>query len=254
MRGEPVSRFVGGTLPPLSLFFLTAYLMALCVANARAGEPLPPALLAPLAAALTAECGCDSVRAEWSGSATVSSDLAKLTAIEARLDPVPESEACSRDHRILRVTGQRDGKSRAYALRVDPYCYAPVLLAKRSLKRNTIVEESDFERVLCWVKPSAHSADVPTFPAFTQRTVGARAPLTQGDLLPPPLVRRGEPITVVLRGPSFVLHGQAAARVDAWSGDRIHVRLEGAAHDCEGRVTGPGQIEVQFAHGRPLGD
>jgi flagella basal body P-ring formation protein FlgA len=79
-----------------------------------------------------------------------------------------------------------------------------------------------------------------------RRGVTAGERLTPAMLQAPVLVRRGEPVTLQLRSPSFSIRASGKAMDSGAQGDRIAVENPATRRVVHGTVTGAGQVTVEF--------
>lgn len=80
-----------------------------------------------------------------------------------------------------------------------------------------------------------------------------KRPLRAGDILEPGMVdipaviKRGDGVSMQLRGAGFSLSAQGVARQDGLAGETILVRNSNSRKDISCQVIGPGQVNVEFA-------
>ncbi len=122
-----------------------------------------------------------------------------------------------------------------------------ILVARHVLMPGTIVTAAD-------LRPSSAptgslSAEVAQTPGEAtgmelRRAIAAGAPLPLADLVPPPLVRRGQRVLIVLTAPGLALTEQGRSLEAGAAGASIRVLNPLSRAVLEGRVTGPGEVRV----------
>jgi flagella basal body P-ring formation protein FlgA len=122
-----------------------------------------------------------------------------------------------------------------------------VVIAMRALEPRTVLAPADF-RV-----ESRPSTEVP-FDALAELTspadmepmgiIRAGEVVTQRQLRPKIVVRRGETVTLVLEGDQFRITTQGLAREDARRGDPVRVMNPTSQREVLGRVESPGVVRV----------
>jgi flagella basal body P-ring formation protein FlgA len=80
--------------------------------------------------------------------------------------------------------------------------------------------------------------------ACLARAVARGGTVRPEDLRPAPLVRGGERLRAMWRRPGLAVEAAGVARKDGWLGSRIPLRVDGARKDCEGVVTGQGEVRI----------
>jgi flagella basal body P-ring formation protein FlgA len=77
------------------------------------------------------------------------------------------------------------------------------------------------------------------------RTIRAGAVIETRDLAKQLLVRRGQPVTVVIESGSVQLSEVAVARSNGGLGEMVTVERPGSRRQLAGRVVGPGKVKVE---------
>jgi flagellar basal body P-ring formation protein FlgA len=77
-----------------------------------------------------------------------------------------------------------------------------------------------------------------------KRTISAGALVGANDVQSPPVIRKGDSVTVVVKCGSVRLTTTATAKQDAWQGDVVAVRPEMSSSDLRGTVSDRGIIEL----------
>lgn len=79
-----------------------------------------------------------------------------------------------------------------------------------------------------------------------KRSLRQGVPLDRNSVEFPPMVARGEMVTIILKHGSLELTARGEARQDGQEGETIRVRNTNSQRDILGRVTAPGMIEVEY--------
>ncbi|MBK8231846.1 MAG: flagella basal body P-ring formation protein FlgA [Candidatus Eisenbacteria bacterium] len=229
----------GGILPPLSLFLPLLGLLPGTAVSAQTAH----SILLPVEEQLRDVAGCDSFRVEWSRA--LDRELARLTDARATIDPDPTTAARLPERVLVRVAGKRDGRAAEWTLFGAPQCYGPFYVAPHGMTSGAVCALSDLELREGW-HPSAALTPIDPLAErlYAPRGLLAGRAIPRESLVEAPVVRRGEPVIVVYRDGGLELRAQALARKDAWIGDEITARVEGAARDCRGRINEHGELVV----------
>jgi flagella basal body P-ring formation protein FlgA len=250
--GEPASRgsILERTLLPLSPGFIFAVaLLAAGVSPAaeKPGDPLAPAL-SRLQEEIRAGCSCESLRVEWRLGEGVRAAAAGLDSLRALLIPPPVGAEGTQvpDHVQIRLLGRQDGRPVEILGSGEVRCFGQAWLPRRALSRGAALDGAVLTQETGWYPPAAFSVgEALLASSVARRPLERGRPLTEEDLMPPPCIRRGARLSIVYQTPGMTVEGVGQARADAWMGDRIQVRVTGAARDCQGIVTGPNRVEIQ---------
>jgi flagella basal body P-ring formation protein FlgA len=256
--GEQVSRGVSSEWTPSSLSLVLLLSALLVVANsagpARAGTAIPAAVLAPVEATLRASCGCDSFMVRWSIPEAVAAGVAALDSLvavpEASVAPAeapggPNGSVAGPDRVPVRLRGRQHGRAVEYLVVAEPLCAATLLSPRRPVRAGSVLGPDDLAPLDGWFSPSAlREAPVTAVGKAARHALTPGRPLCEADLSEAALVRRGATVHVHCRRGAISIDGEGVARKDGCQGDRIEVRLSGAAKDCVAVVTGPDEVEV----------
>lgn len=124
---------------------------------------------------------------------------------------------------------------------------APVLIARRAMRRGEVPAAADFEQARRRVPGLAGDfvAD-PTMLGMhrLRRAIAAGQPLACAMLESPPLVRRGQQVTAVSRASGIEVRASADAMADATAGDRLRVRNPATGRVLEGTVQPDGTVAI----------
>ena len=132
-------------------------------------------------------------------------------------------------------------------LEVDVTLPATIVVAARTLPRGAVVHAADLQ-----VQASRpHEAQLESFGRLEdvvgqelRRSIGAGQPLTQADVQPPVLVRRGDPVTVYARSPGIQVRTTARAVEDGALGDLISVESLSDRRRFFASVSGIQEVEI----------
>ncbi|MFN8548453.1 MAG: flagella basal body P-ring formation protein FlgA [Candidatus Eisenbacteria bacterium] len=194
---------------------------------------------------LVRAAGCDSVRVAFSGG--VEAQLAPLDAVEATIDrdAARREDPNGGDRFLVRVRGRRAGRAVEWTTFASVECFGPYLVAARAVSRGGRVAAADLTTIAGWHRPSALTPEIPLGASlYAPRGLALGAEVSREEVREAPLVARATVVTIRYHAPGLELAGRGLARADAWIGDRVAVRLEGAIRDCEAEVIGPNEVEV----------
>ncbi|MEZ4649071.1 MAG: flagellar basal body P-ring formation chaperone FlgA [Candidatus Eisenbacteria bacterium] len=211
------------------------------------GSPSSLALLAGIEDELRLECGHADLRVDWSMTESMRARLGSM--VNAAVLRV-QGDGCS-DRVVVQVSGADGRSTNRYLVSGDVEIWGHGLRAARTLRPGTLLAFDDVTEGEDWFPPSACRESIESVEgSYLLRGIAAGKVLGRDDLSSPPLVRRGETVRVVYRGPGLELRTLGTVRKDGWLGDRLEVRADGAQHDCTGVVSGPDVIEVESNQGR----
>ncbi len=146
---------------------------------------------------------------------------------------------------IFRVNGR---VKKNLALRTRLEALAPVAVAAIGLPRGAVIAPGDVhlvERDLSGLRQPC--LDVASLVGKrVRRTLRAGEVLQKGLLKTPPVVRRGDLVTMTLRSGGMVLTARGAARENGVTGATIRVRNNASHKEILCRVTGPGAVVVEM--------
>jgi hypothetical protein len=257
--GSPADR----TLPPLShrlscngrrrsravaaLLLLWAAGSAGSVAAPVPGMSAVQQQLRLVEAQLRTECGCDSLRVVWKGSAALMKQAQGLDSLSCRLESAAAlpGNGPGLSRITVRLGGRSAGRRVELLLGGEPFCFDTLLTATRAIRPGETLQKSDLARTAGWfaLSPRAPERTPPPAP-FALRGLSRGEPVRRGDLATVPAIRKGERLRMVYRAAGFSLEGQGIAREDAWPGAVTRVRLVGGSWDCQGLVLGRGLVAV----------
>jgi flagella basal body P-ring formation protein FlgA len=229
-------------------------LASAALAASSAAAPASPAapdrialLLRPVEESLHAACGCDSFRVDWHLPAAMSRGAAALDSLRL-VDPETLADAHTAacpDRVTLRLRGVRAGGAIEYVFSGETFCRVTVWVAVHPLRAGQALASSDLRSDRGWYPPSALPEGERAAPgSYLRRSVPRGGFLSRGDVTEPPMVRRGQELRILYRSPGLSLEARGVARRDGWTGDNVAVRVLGAARDCEGVVSGAGEVEI----------
>ena len=147
---------------------------------------------------------------------------------------------------ILRAGGEKDREIRVQA-RVE--IYADVVMAKNSLRRHQTVEERDLQVV---------NKNITLFPGDVatdlQEVVGKRMVLSvnpqeilrKSMVEVPPLIKKGDRVTLLVESAHFKITGTGDAKEDGRVGERIKVINISSQKEVFGRVVDGQTVQLDF--------
>jgi flagella basal body P-ring formation protein FlgA len=150
------------------------------------------------------------------------------------------------------LVGTFDGRERfrlPIVGRAEPVLRVPAL--RRPMAPDEVIGEAD----LTWIEVAPASLPLASI-TEAERVVGSQARrrlvahrvLTERDLGPPYLVRRGHPVELVYAGPGLYVTALGVAQEDGALGDPVRVINAASRRQLQGVVSGPG--EVAFGPGQ----
>lgn len=146
---------------------------------------------------------------------------------------------------IFKVDGQVVKNT---ALRGEIEVIAPVVIAAGELRRGSVLTASDLnltELDLAGVRnPCTDPAEL--IGKQLKRTVRLGEPIDRTAVEFPPLIKRGELVTLTARRGALVLSATGVAREDGNAGQTITVRNNASQKDIQARVNSPGAVDVEF--------
>lgn len=161
---------------------------------------------------------------------------------------IPSASPVYQSH-SFNLTFSVDGKVREnLAVRGDMKATAPVVVAAVDIPRGTLLTAEN-------IRIQTMNLDRMRDPSFEpQAVVGQKVKrsLRKGVVVEksmidfPPLVKRGELITIIARHGELKITATAVARSDGREGDTIRVKNNGSGKEILCKVIGPGQAAVEF--------
>lgn len=146
---------------------------------------------------------------------------------------------------IFRVDGQVVKNT---AVRGELEAIAPVVIAAGELRRGTILAQSDLnvaELDLAGIRnPCSDPAEL--IGKKLKRSVRLGDPIDRQMVEFPPVIKRGELVTLTARKGALVLSATGVAREDGNAGETITVRNNASQKDVQARVVSPGAVDVEF--------
>ena len=153
------------------------------------------------------------------------------------------------DNRSFNVQIRVDGNTvKNLSIRCDLQASGTVPVAATGLKQGKILTADDVvlqEVDLTEVRAPVFTMD-DVIGKRVRRSIRQGQPIEQTYIDDPPLVKRGETVTVVARRGAMELTAQGLARQDGTKGEMITVRNTNSRKDIVCRVSGPGLVEVEF--------
>ena len=146
---------------------------------------------------------------------------------------------------IFRVDGRVRGN---LALRTRLEAFAPVAVAAIDLPRGAVVAPGDLrlvERDLGVLREPFLEAES-LVGKRVRRALRAGEVLHKGLIETPPVVRRGDLVTMKLRSGGLLLTAQGRARDNGVAGETIRVRNSASNKEVLCRVAGPGLVDVEI--------
>lgn len=147
---------------------------------------------------------------------------------------------------ILRAGGQKAREVRVQA-RVE--IYADVVVARNSLRRHQVVEEKDVQVVNKNITPLPGDVATDLQDVLGKRmtlSVNSQEVLRKSMVEAPPLVKKGDRVTLLVENPSFRITGVGEVKEDGRKGDRVRVVNISSKKEVYGRVLDNHTVQVDF--------
>ncbi len=125
----------------------------------------------------------------------------------------------------------------------------PVVIAARPLGRLQVVTAEDIAvvpRELASVPAGYFRRAEDVVGRIAQRTIGSGEVLLPTTVRPPPLVRRGQSVTVIAHAGSMSVRTAGFVQSDAGLAERVHVRNAATGRTVEGVVRSSDTVEVSL--------
>jgi flagella basal body P-ring formation protein FlgA len=123
----------------------------------------------------------------------------------------------------------------------------PVVIAARPLGRGAVLAADDVavvDRDLAGLPAGYFRRAEDVVGNVAQRTVGAGEVLLPATARPPPLVRRGQTVTLVARAGTLLVRTAGVVEADAGRAERVRVRNTSTGREVEGIVRSGDTVEV----------
>jgi flagella basal body P-ring formation protein FlgA len=147
---------------------------------------------------------------------------------------------------ILRANGEKAREVRVQA-RVE--IYADVLVARNSLRRHQVVEEKDVQVVNKNITPLPGDVATDLQEVLGKRmtlSVNSQEVLRKSMVEVPPLVKKGDRVTLLVENPSFTITSVGEAKEDGRKGDRIRAVNIASKKEVYGEVLDDHTVQVDF--------
>jgi flagella basal body P-ring formation protein FlgA len=189
----------------------------------------------------------------------IGDDSGDVEARAGRLDPRVRLAQCDQALEAFNATGSRLGGNASIGVRCDgsrPWkIYVPVKVSReaevavlaKSLSRGATLTEDVIrtQRMDTTTLSFGYYSDVGRLSGQTLRRAAAAGTVITPDLVAiPPMVRKGEQVTLIAQRQGIAIRAPGRAMVDAQIGDLIQVRNLSSERVVEGRVRGPGEVVV----------
>lgn len=165
-----------------------------------------------------------------------------------QFDVIPSDPAIVNSNRftlIFRIDGR---VVKNLSVRVQMQASARLVVATTDLRRGQIIGSGDLqlaEAELGRLREPCQDLDE-LIGKKVRRTIRAGEPIECQSIEFPPMVQRGELVTIVASKGYLTLSATGLARQDGKKGDIIKVRNSSSQKDVPCRVIGPGLVEVEF--------
>ncbi len=134
------------------------------------------------------------------------------------------------------------------SLRIDLEAMAEVIVAKKSMRRGTVLNGDDIEVIYTDIS----NIDEPIFAEESiigkqlKRSVRLGDPLEQKEVEFPPVIKRGEKVVINASSKGLQLTAVGEARQDGRPGEMIRVVNSSSRKELSCLVVAPGEVKVEF--------
>ncbi|NTV14063.1 MAG: flagellar basal body P-ring formation protein FlgA [Desulfobulbaceae bacterium] len=146
---------------------------------------------------------------------------------------------------IFRVDGRVQAN---LALRIELEALVPVAVVTGDLPRGAVLAMKDLRLVEKDIstlrEPYRDTAEL--LGKGLLRAMKAGEVIQKGLLTTPPVVHRGELVTLTVRSAGLILTASGSALDNGGLGETIRVRNNSSQKEVQGRITGPGKVEVEM--------
>ncbi len=153
------------------------------------------------------------------------------------------------DSRRFSIVFRVDGEAvENLSIRGELEAMALVVVAATDLSRGSVLSSQDLNLVemdIVGMRNPCFDINELTGKKL-KRALRLGSPIDRTTVEFPPMVARGEVVTIILRHGSMELTARGEARQDGQSGETIRVRNSASQRDILGRVVAPGVIEVEY--------
>lgn len=161
---------------------------------------------------------------------------------------VPATSRLLHSHRftlIFRVDGEA---VKNLAIRADIEAIAPVAVAAGDLRRGAVLTEQDVNLAELDLSDVRDPCFDPSelFGRKLRRTLRRGQPIALVDAVAPPLVKRGETVTIYVHKGTLLITARGEARENGAEGEFIKVRNVSSKKEILCRVTSSGQVEMEL--------
>jgi flagella basal body P-ring formation protein FlgA len=127
--------------------------------------------------------------------------------------------------------------------------YDEVVVTSHRLRRNSILSEDDLTMTRCKVTGFAHQL-IPSIPDAVglqlSKTLGSGAILLTRYVKRPPLVLRGDLVTIIAKNKQLTITAQGEAKSKGAKGDMVKIKNLASRRIISAKVIGQGLVEVEF--------
>jgi len=161
---------------------------------------------------------------------------------------VPSNAQILGSHRFTLIFRQHGKAVANLTVSGELEALAPVLTAAVDLRRGTVIGAKDLTRTVMDITDLHDPLLSPTevVGKRMQRSVRAGRVVERSAVAFPPMVRRGEVVTISVKRGAMQLSARGKARESGRRGESIRVRNLGSGREILCRVTAPGQVEVEM--------
>jgi len=166
--------------------------------------------------------------------------------LDAEVIPADPMILSSRRFTIIFRVNSRVEKN--IAIQAELEAMAPVVVAADNLRRGATIQDSDITLarldIIDLRNPCFEPEEI--IGMRTKRSVRQGSPLDRQDLELPPVIHRGELVTIFIRKGPLLVTARGTARHDAVQGEMVTVRNNNSRKEILCRADGPGLVQVEL--------
>ncbi len=161
---------------------------------------------------------------------------------------MPSTPKVIGSHRMTLITRVNGKVVANQSIRVELKARARIVLTSADLKRGAVLSAADLvlqESDISGLEEPFYSFE-PLLGKRMKQRVRLGRPLERRQVEFPPLIRRGERVTIQARNPGFLLNALGEARQDGELGETIRVRNNNSQREILCQVQAAGLVSVEF--------
>jgi len=151
---------------------------------------------------------------------------------------------------IFPVLVDDQGDKTKIFVRAKVEVFKAVVVAKQKIKRGQVIEASDIyliQRDISMLPQKYFEDDLEVIGTEAKTTIPKNGLVFRWMVKEVPLVRRGEPITIIVKGPNLLLKTPGVALMDGYLGKKLRIKKKGVTDPkkiMEGKLISSKEVEV----------